>query len=152
MNVLELDPTEDIRIDQINCDTQLVTVRDGVALPPITAFRLLAARLRRLGRRNPILLKDCLNFEPVPLSPEVALLRAAVNLGALLADGIGDAILVRGESGAGCRCGWRSMFCRRRGAAVSRRITWRVRAAGARCSISRRSQRASRRARCISRA
>ena len=101
LNVLELDPTEDIRIDQINCDTQLVTVRDGVALPPITAFRLLAARLRRLGRRNPILLKDCLNFEPVPLSPEVALLRAAVNLGALLADGIGDAILVRGESGAG---------------------------------------------------
>ena len=101
LNVLELDPTQDLRIEQINCDSQLVTVRDGVALPPITAFRLLAARLKRLGRRNPILLKDCLNFEPVPLTPEVALLRAAVNLGALLADGIGDAILVRGESGAG---------------------------------------------------
>ena len=101
LNVLELDPTQDIRIEQINCDSQLVTVQDGVALPPITAFRMLAARLKRLGRRNPILLKDCLNFEPVPLTPEVALLRAAVNLGALLADGIGDAILVRGESGAG---------------------------------------------------
>ncbi len=101
LNVLELDPTQELRSEQINCDSQLVTVRDGVALPPITAFRVLAARLRRLGRRNPILLKDCLSFEPVPLTPEVALLRAAVNLGALLADGIGDAILVRGESGAG---------------------------------------------------
>ena len=101
LNLLELDPTHSLSPDQINCDTQLVTVADGVALPPITAFRLLAVRLQRLGRRNPILLKDCLLFESVPLTPEVALLRAAVNLGALLADGIGDAILVRGEAGAG---------------------------------------------------
>lgn len=101
LNLLELDPTQPLAIDQINCDTQLVTVADGVALPPITAFRLLAAKLAQLGRRNPILLKDCLAFEAVPLSPEVALLRAAVNIGSLLADGIGDAILVRGESGAG---------------------------------------------------
>jgi (E)-4-hydroxy-3-methylbut-2-enyl-diphosphate synthase len=101
LNLLELDPTQPLAIGHINCDTQLVSVRDGVALPPVTAFRLLAAKLRQLGRRNPILLKDCLGFDPVPLSPEVALLRAAVNLGALLADGIGDAILVRGESGAG---------------------------------------------------
>ncbi len=101
LNVLELDPTQPLTIEQINCDTQLVTVADGVALPPITAFRLLAAKLAQLGRRNPILLKDCLVFEPVPLSPEIALLRAAVNIGSLLADGIGDAILVRGESGAG---------------------------------------------------
>ena len=101
INILELDPTREIRIEHINCDTQLVTVQDGTPLPPVTAFRLLVAKLKRLGRSNPILLKDCLNFEPVPLSPEVALLRAAVNIGALLADGIGDAILVRGESGAG---------------------------------------------------
>ena len=101
INLLELDPTQDIRIEHINCDTQLVTVKDGTPLPPVTAFRILVAKLKRLGRGNPILLKDSLNFEPVPLSPEVALLRAAVNLGALLADGIGDAILVRGESGAG---------------------------------------------------
>jgi (E)-4-hydroxy-3-methylbut-2-enyl-diphosphate synthase len=101
LNILELDPTQPIGIEQINCDTQLVTVADGVALPPITAFRLLAAKLHQLGRTNPILLKDCLTFEPVPLSPEVALLRASVNIGSLLADGIGDAILVRGESGAG---------------------------------------------------
>ena len=36
-----------------------------------------------------------------PLEPNIALLRASVVIGALLADGIGDAILVRGESGGG---------------------------------------------------
>src|SRR6185503_5962924 len=98
LNVAEIDPTEDL---EINCNTQLVTVKDGVSLPAITAFRLLAAKLKRLGRSNPILLKDCINFEPVPLEPKIALLRAAVVIGSLLADGIGDAILVRGESGGG---------------------------------------------------
>lgn len=98
LNVLEVDPARDF---EVNCDTQLITVQDGLDLPPITAFRLLAARLKRLGRNNPILLKDCLNFEPIPLEPKIALLRAAVIIGALLADGIGDAILVRGETGAG---------------------------------------------------
>ncbi len=101
LNVLELDPTQEISSEAINCDTQLVAVKDGVQLPVITAYRLLVAQLKRLGRKNPILLKDCLTFEPVPLHPNIALLRAAVNIGALLADGIGDAILVRGESGAG---------------------------------------------------
>ena len=101
LNLLELDPTQELRIEDINCDTQLVTVKDGVNLPPVTAFRLLVAQLNKLGRRNPILLKDCLSFEASVLDPKIALLRAAVNLGSLLADGIGDAILVRGESGAG---------------------------------------------------
>ena len=101
LNILELDPTQPIGIEQINCDTQLVTVKDGTPLPPITAFRLLVAKLKELGRGNPILLKDCLAFETVPLPPNIALLRAAVNIGSLLADGIGDAILVRGESGGG---------------------------------------------------
>ncbi len=101
LNLLELDPTREISIESIPCETQLVTVQDGLQLPPITAFRLLAVQLARLGRRNPILLKDCLAWDPVPLSPEIALLRAAVTLGSLLADGMGDAILVRGESGAG---------------------------------------------------
>jgi (E)-4-hydroxy-3-methylbut-2-enyl-diphosphate synthase len=98
INVFEIDPTRDF---EINCDTQLVTVKDGVNLPAITAFRFLALRLKKLGRNNPILLKDCLGFEPMPLEPKIALLRASVVIGSLLADGIGDAILVRGESGAG---------------------------------------------------
>jgi (E)-4-hydroxy-3-methylbut-2-enyl-diphosphate synthase len=98
LNVYEVDPTRDF---EVNCDTQLVTVKDGVPLPAITAFRLLAAQLKRLGRTNPILLKDCLAFEAAPLEPKIALLRAAAVIGSLLADGIGDAILVRGEAGAG---------------------------------------------------
>jgi (E)-4-hydroxy-3-methylbut-2-enyl-diphosphate synthase len=101
LNLLELDPTQPIAIEPINCDTQLVTVKDGTPLPPITAFRLLASKLKELGRKNPILLKDCLTFEATALAPNIALLRAAVNIGSLLADGIGDAILVRGESGGG---------------------------------------------------
>jgi (E)-4-hydroxy-3-methylbut-2-enyl-diphosphate synthase len=121
LSVAEIDPTQDF---EVNCDTQLVTVKDGIALPAIAAFRLLAAALMRLGRKNPILLKDCLglagsrgyesadasavNKPPIhiggyrePLEPRIALLRASVVIGSLLADGIGDAILVRGESGAG---------------------------------------------------
>ncbi len=98
LNIFEIDPTQDF---EINCDTQLVTVKDGVGLPTITAFRLLAAKLKQLGRNNPVLLKDCLGFGSTPLEPKIALLRASVVIGSLLADGIGDAILVRGESGAG---------------------------------------------------
>jgi (E)-4-hydroxy-3-methylbut-2-enyl-diphosphate synthase len=98
LNVCEIDPTRDF---EVNCDTQLVTVKDGTPLPAIAAFRLLAAHLKRLGRSNPILLKDCLEFSPTPLEPKIALLRAAAIIGALLADGIGDAILVRGEAGGG---------------------------------------------------
>jgi (E)-4-hydroxy-3-methylbut-2-enyl-diphosphate synthase len=98
LNVQEVDPADEF---EVNCDTQLITVQDDVSLPPIPAFRLLAARLKRLGRTNPILLKDCLKFESAQLEPKIALLRAAVVIGSLLADGIGDAILVRGEAGAG---------------------------------------------------
>ncbi|HEY5298930.1 MAG TPA: (E)-4-hydroxy-3-methylbut-2-enyl-diphosphate synthase [Verrucomicrobiae bacterium] len=113
LNIFEIDPTQDF---EINCETQLVTVKDGVNLPAITAFRLLASKLKKLGRNNPILLKDCLNpvvasslrldssahsADTTPLEPKIALLRASVVIGSLLADGIGDAILVRGEAGAG---------------------------------------------------
>jgi len=98
LNVMEVDPREAF---SINCDTQLITVRDNLDLPTITAFRLLAGRIKALGRTNPILLKDCLSFGDTPLEPNIALLRAAVVIGSLLCDGIGDAVLIRGETGAG---------------------------------------------------
>jgi len=98
LNIAEIDPTTSF---EVNCDTQLVTVKDGVGLPPIAAFRMLAAKLKQLGRANPILLKDCLTFDAAPSEPKITLLRAAAVIGPLLADGIGDAILIRGESGAG---------------------------------------------------
>jgi (E)-4-hydroxy-3-methylbut-2-enyl-diphosphate synthase len=136
LNIAEIDPTKDFEINP-DAASGLVTVKDGINLPAITAFRLLAVKLKRLGRNNPILLKDWLGesragVSPAqrprlqsgeqldktssptssaragetpallyPLEPKIALLRASVVIGSLLADGIGDAILIRGESGAG---------------------------------------------------
>jgi (E)-4-hydroxy-3-methylbut-2-enyl-diphosphate synthase len=94
----EVDPTHAFTPP---ADARIITVKDGVDLPPVAAFRLLAARLKETGCRLPILLKDCLAIEPHPLAPKIALLRAAAVVGALLADGIGDAILIRTEAGAG---------------------------------------------------
>jgi len=94
LKVVEIDPLTDFSLDS---DAVLITVKDGVRLPAIAAFRLLTARLARMGRANPILLKDTLApGETIPNS-DIALLRAAVVIGSLLADGIGDAIVVRGE-------------------------------------------------------
>lgn len=97
LSITEVDPTQDFDLPEGG----MVTVADGVDLAPITAFRLLASKMHEMKSSHPILLKDCLTFEATPLTPEVALLRAAVNLGSLICDGIGDAILVRGESGGG---------------------------------------------------
>jgi (E)-4-hydroxy-3-methylbut-2-enyl-diphosphate synthase len=101
-NVLEVDPS--CRFE-VACETQLVTVQDMIPLPTIAAYRLLAVRLRELGRSNPILLKDCLTPAVNSVGESAAVLRASVVIGSLLADGIGDAILVRGvaRSAAGLR-------------------------------------------------
>lgn len=116
--IVEIDPRDDAAIEQVNSLTsaQLVTVRDGIDLPVIAAFRLLAARL---NPRHPILLKDVLagmwEGPPSPDSPSDAngrgakapptflhtLLTAATNIGSLICDGIGDAILVQGEEAPG---------------------------------------------------
>src|ERR1044071_10063102 len=67
LNVMEIDPT---RTFEVNCENQLVTVKDDLEIPAITAFRLLALQLKQLGRNNPILLKDCLSSNPEPLRSE----------------------------------------------------------------------------------
>ena len=67
----------------------------------LRAVILLSARLQMLGRRNPILLKDCLKSNEEPLPSNIALLRASISIGSLLCDGLGDAILIRGESEPG---------------------------------------------------
>ena len=96
--VVEVDPSGEF---QVKGDSQLITVKDGVDLPAITAFRLLAAQLKVQGKMNPILLKDTVDESIPVLEPKIALLRASVVIGALLADGIGDAIMIRGERGGG---------------------------------------------------
>jgi (E)-4-hydroxy-3-methylbut-2-enyl-diphosphate synthase len=98
---LSLDPRDDPAITSVNQSPKprLVTVRDGVDLPVITAFRLLAAKL---DVRHPILLKDTLvpSFDPHRNFIQT-LFTAATNIGALLCDGIGDAVLVQGEEAPG---------------------------------------------------
>jgi (E)-4-hydroxy-3-methylbut-2-enyl-diphosphate synthase len=99
--VVEVDPRDNASIAALNdgADAKLVTVSDGLDLAVIAAYRLLAAKL---DRRHPILLKDSLTM---PQGPEAeflpTLLTAATNVGSLLCDGIGDAILVQGEHGPG---------------------------------------------------
>src|SRR5205814_866804 len=78
---------------------QFVTVKDGLDLPVIAGFRLLASKLQN---RHAILLKD----EGRRTKDEgkeflETLLIAATNIGSLLCDGIGDAILVQGEEAPG---------------------------------------------------
>lgn len=112
LNLLQVDPRADF---QIGSASQIITVQDDLNLPPIAAFRLLAARLKQQGATNPILIKDCLAPCPVqtlsagspsaPISatlpPHLALLRASLVLGALLADGIGDTLLLRADPAPG---------------------------------------------------
>jgi (E)-4-hydroxy-3-methylbut-2-enyl-diphosphate synthase len=105
-NIAEIDPRDLAAFTQINASVgpQFVTVRDGLDLPVIAAFRLLAARL---DPRHPILLKDTLvpaTDHPSPITDHnflPTLLTAATNIGALLCDGIGDAVLVQGEPAPG---------------------------------------------------
>jgi len=73
-------------------------VRDGLDVPVIFAYRLLAARV---DARHPILLKDVLTPGATSDDFLTALLHAATNIGSLLCDGIGDAILIQGETAPG---------------------------------------------------
>ena len=99
--VIELDPRDDSGIAALNNrkDTKLVAVANDLDLPVIAAYRLLAARL---DPRHPILLKDSLTIGQNPDADFLpTLLTAATNIGSLLCDGIGDAILIQGEHGPG---------------------------------------------------
>ena len=98
--VIAIDPRDEVAISAINSvsEPQLVTVADGLDLEVIHAFRQLALRVEP---RHPVLLKDTLH-PPVGETDFIqALLPAAQNIGSLLCDGIGDAILVRGETAPG---------------------------------------------------
>ena len=100
-DVREIDPRDTNAVASLNQapGPRVVTVRDGVDLPVIAAFRLLAARL---DERHAILLKDTLApSTDAQKDFSHTLLVAAANIGALLCDGIGDAVLVQGEEAPG---------------------------------------------------
>ncbi len=95
--IVEVDPRDDLQgLNQK--PAHLVTVRDGVELSVISAFRLLAAKL---APRHPILLKDSLGKSSADTDFLDNLLVAATNIGSLLCDGIGDAVLVQSEEAPG---------------------------------------------------
>ena len=120
--IVEIDPRDETAIAKLNAERspQFVTVRDDVDLAVIPAFRLLAGKLHS---RHPILLKDVLSrgeemldtgysmldkeiqhpVSSIQHHPDflTRLLSASTNIGSLLCDGIGDAILVQGEEAPG---------------------------------------------------
>ncbi len=98
-DLVALDPRDEAALNAVNesPEVKLVTIADGTALHPIHAYRLLAAKLEK---RHPILLKD--SFSPDGNEDfQANLLRAATNIGSLLCDGIGDAVIVQGEAAPG---------------------------------------------------
>ena len=125
-DIIAIDPRDDAAIAKLNANQtpQFVTVANEIDLPVIAAFRLLAAKLHA---RHPILLKDVFRHsersrgippqdlrvnQRAPSTPLrsaqddsnqflITLLTASTNIGSLLCDGIGDAILVQGEEGPG---------------------------------------------------
>jgi (E)-4-hydroxy-3-methylbut-2-enyl-diphosphate synthase len=113
-NIIAIDPRDDETIAKLNAQqgAQFVTVADEIDLPMIAAFRLLAAKLHA---RHPILLKDVFRCrasvsdanksdgvsQKRPTDFLQTLLTASTNIGSLLCDGIGDAILVQGEEAPG---------------------------------------------------
>jgi (E)-4-hydroxy-3-methylbut-2-enyl-diphosphate synthase len=98
--VIEIDPRDEAAVSHLNDLTEphLVTVKDGIGLEVVHAFRQLAFEV---DPRHPILLKDTLEPPSGDTDFLEALLPAARNIGSLLCDGIGDAILVRGETAPG---------------------------------------------------
>ena len=100
-NLAIVDPTDSAAIASINAspEARFVTIQDHLNLPVIAAYRLLATAL---DARHPILLKDTFFPSSDPHRDFLrTLLESATNLGALLCDGIGDAILVQGEEAPG---------------------------------------------------
>ncbi|MFZ9964629.1 MAG: (E)-4-hydroxy-3-methylbut-2-enyl-diphosphate synthase [Terrimicrobiaceae bacterium] len=96
--VIEIDPRDSEAVARTNSSPTplLVTVTDSCDLGVIDAFRQLASVL---DPRHPILLKD--TFSPGGSDFLQNLLVASTNIGSLLCDGIGDAVLIQGESAPG---------------------------------------------------
>jgi len=91
---VEIDPrcAEEVAAVQ-DAPATLVTVKDGVDMPVPQAFRLLAALI---PTRHSILLKDTLS--PGAEEALSAPMAGGVNMGSLLCDGVGNAVLVRREA------------------------------------------------------
>src|SRR5205807_2397073 len=76
--IVEIDPRDEAAIARVcgSAEPKFVTVADGIDLPVIAAFRLLAARL---DARHPILLKDVLPVAQASSLPSRASLPGSSN-------------------------------------------------------------------------
>lgn len=89
---VEVDPRDPAALAPLqSAPATLVTVADGVDMPLPQAFRLLAALIPTC---HSILLKDTLGRSGSLSAP----MAGGVNIGSLLCDGIGNAVLIRRES------------------------------------------------------
>ena len=98
---LEIDPRDESAVAQLEgSEARLVTLPNGLeGIGVVAAYRLLASRIEA---KHPILLKDTLSpSTDASRDFETTLIESAKNLGSLLCDGIGDAILVQGEEAPG---------------------------------------------------
>ena len=98
---MEVDPRSNAAVERANAldVPTLVTVPDGINMEVVPAFRLLASRMLSA---QPILLKDTLQpDEGASRDFLTTLLTASRNIGSLICDGIGDAILIQGEKAPG---------------------------------------------------
>lgn len=98
---LEINPLDRDAINKINANPTptLVTIPDGTEMAVIHAYRLLA---NKLDAHHPILLKDTFTPSADPQKDfQETLITASRNIGSLLCDGIGDAVLIQGEHAPG---------------------------------------------------
>lgn len=99
--VVAIDPRDDDVVAKANAlpEATPVTVADGLDMPVIAAYRLLAARVEE---RHPVLLKDTLMPSDDAESDFLAtLLVSSSRIGSLICDGIGDAVLIQAEQAPG---------------------------------------------------
>ena len=99
--VRAIDPRDSAAIEEVDAlpAPTLITVLDGIDMEVVPAFRLLASRM---ATAHPILLKDTLRTGgETSWDFLTTLLTASRNIGSLLCDGIGDAIIIRGEEAPG---------------------------------------------------
>ena len=99
--VVAIDPRDPAAIAVVNQldEARLVTLADGLDLGIVPGYRLLALKV---DPRHPVLLKDTLVASDDAEKPFIdTLLTASAQIGSLICDGIGDAILIQGEQAPG---------------------------------------------------
>tara|TARA_B100000927_G_scaffold234287_1_gene194698 strand:- start:5639 stop:7321 length:1683 start_codon:yes stop_codon:yes gene_type:complete len=99
--VMAIDPRDPAAIEEVDAlkVPTLITVRDGIDMEVVPAFRLLASKMTTA---HPILLKDSFRTHGEASRDFLeTLLTASRNIGSLICDGIGDAIIIQGEDAPG---------------------------------------------------